>query len=61
MNYPKRVLESIETLRMIEQAVTQDSMKDAPEGHDNLSAFVEAVRYRVANAVAIYCSMPRGE
>ena len=54
--YPTRVKEAIETLRMIEEAVVADSLAHATPNREDMADFVKAQRYRIANAVRIFCA-----
>jgi hypothetical protein len=56
-NYPRSVTEAIEILRLIEQAVVEDSLAKNNIVRTEMSSFVEAQRYRVANAVRIFCAV----
>ncbi len=56
MSHPRCVVETIEMLRMIEQAVVEDSLAYCDPQVTEMASFVEAHRARVANAVRIYCA-----
>jgi hypothetical protein len=56
MNYPKRITETLETLKMIEEAVTEDTVALTHPKRELDDAYIEALRARVHNAVLIFCA-----
>lgn len=61
-NYPARVVDAIEMLRVIEKAVVEDSLSRIGLSLDRseMEKFIIDQRGRVSNAVRIFCSQSVG-